>query len=176
MSFPSCDADTRCLRSVDQCMAYILARCPLSNFRAFMPMRGKGSVWFWATPRTVDRSAFIPPRVGWRGFTFHIPCRYMRIPCPVHPNKTMALDTRTRTSGSTPHHIDPRMLRGGHRGRVGLPQPCTSASPGYGVVSYIGRLVLALLPHFKLPHEIYFPLRHGKEGHVEEFGSDELIK
>ena len=53
MSFPSCDADTRCLRSVDQCMAYILARCPFRSFRAFMPMRGKGSVWFWATPRTV---------------------------------------------------------------------------------------------------------------------------
>lgn len=53
MSFPSCDADTRCLRSVDQCMAYILARCPLRSFRAFMPMRGKASVWFWATPRTI---------------------------------------------------------------------------------------------------------------------------
>lgn len=52
ISLPSCDADTRCLRSVDQCMAYILARWPLRTLRDFMPIRGRASVWLWATPRT----------------------------------------------------------------------------------------------------------------------------
>src|SRR5437763_16831099 len=49
MSLPSCEAETRCLLSVDQCMAYILARWPFRLRRGFMPIRGSASVCWLAT-------------------------------------------------------------------------------------------------------------------------------
>src|SRR5271155_3210930 len=53
ISFPSCEADTKCLLSVDQCIAYILARWPFRLRRGFMPIRGSTSVCWLATCRTV---------------------------------------------------------------------------------------------------------------------------
>ena len=44
MSLPSCEAETRCRRSVAQCMAYILARWPLRVRRVFMAIRGSGGI------------------------------------------------------------------------------------------------------------------------------------
>src|SRR4051812_39159661 len=52
MSFPSWEAETRCLRSVLQCIAYIFARCPLSCFFVFIVSRGSTSTRCFATSRT----------------------------------------------------------------------------------------------------------------------------
>jgi hypothetical protein len=54
MSLPSCEAETRCRRSVAQCMAYILARWPLSVRRVFMAIRGNGGISL-AIVRTLQR-------------------------------------------------------------------------------------------------------------------------
>ena len=54
MSLPSCEAETRCRRSVAQCMAYILARWPLSVRRVFMAIRGNGGISL-AIVRTFQR-------------------------------------------------------------------------------------------------------------------------
>ena len=58
ISFPSCEAETRCLRSVDQCIAYIFAKCPFSVRLVLIPSRGNCSVRLRAnSPTRILKSA-----------------------------------------------------------------------------------------------------------------------